>query len=406
MASLCRKNLLFSLLFVSLLYLLFFFLPPPPSLPHQYHRHHHFSLRSNLATPFPSPPRIAYFISGAAADGPRIFRLLQATYHLRNHYLLHLEGRASDEQREELARMVGSVRVFVAAENVNVIGRANSVREGGSTPLALVLHGAAVLLRYRRDWDWFVNLDAADYPLISQDDFLHILSFVPRDFNFIEHTSNTSWKEYQRIMEIIVDPGLYLSSKGRMFTGNKKRSLPNAYRFFTGSPYVILSRKFVEFSILGWDNLPRKLLMFLSNTKYSQRDYFQTLACNSKEFSKMVVNSDLRFIEWADPHLKEPQDLRLSDLERMLSSGAAFSGKFRANDPVLDEIDSLVLHRAPGTILPGGWCLGGRGRAGDPCQRWGDTNILQPGPAAKNFEKLLLRLLANTTNHSSQCVHW
>lgn len=296
--------------------------------------------------------------------------------------------------------MVASVPVFVDADNVNVIERANSVREEGPSSLALVLHGAAILLRSRRDWDWFVNLDASDYPLISQDDFLHVLSFAPRDFNFIEHTSNTSWKEYQRIMEVIVDPGLYLASKGRMFTGSKKRTLPNAYRFFTGSPHVILSRKLVEFAILGWDNLPRKLLLFFSNTKYSQGDYFQTLACNSKDFSKTVVNSNLRFTVYDD----DPRDLSVTDLEKMLSSGAAFAGNFRANDPVLDKIDSLVLHRTAGMILPGGWCLGGRGRGRDPCQLWGDMSILRPGPASKKFEKLLLSLMSNITFHSNQCV--
>ncbi|XP_057475765.1 beta-glucuronosyltransferase GlcAT14A-like [Actinidia eriantha] len=392
------RNLLFSLLPLSLLSLLLLFLPPPPTP--------NFSLSSILPPhPSPPPPKIAYFISGAAADGPRIFRLLQASYHPRNYYLLHLDRRASDEEREGIARLVGSVGVFVAADNVHVIERANLVRDEGSTPLALVLHGAAILLRAWRDWDWFVNLDASDYPLISQDDFLHILSYAPRDFNFIEHTSNTSRNEYQRIMEIVVDPGLYLISKGKMFTGNKKRTLPNAYRFFTGSPNVILSRKLVEFSILGWDNLPRKLLMFFSNTKYSHRDYFQTLACNAEEFSKTVVNSNLHFTDRNDPHTEEPRDLLRSDLEKMLSSGAAFAGKFRANDPVLDKIDSLVLNRNPGMVLPGGWCLGRRGWGRDPCQLWGDVSVLRPGPTANSFAKLLQQLMANTTFQSNQCVH-
>ncbi|KAF5959467.1 hypothetical protein HYC85_000676 [Camellia sinensis] len=162
------KNLLFSLLFISLLSLLLFLLPPPPSS-HHHHHHHHFSLPSSTST-FPPPPKIAYFISGTDNDGGRIFRLLKAIYHPRNHYLLHLDRRSSKDQREELARMVASVPVFVDADNVNVIERANSVREEGPSSLALVLHGAAILLRSRRDWDWFVNLDASDYPLISQDE--------------------------------------------------------------------------------------------------------------------------------------------------------------------------------------------------------------------------------------------
>uniref|UniRef100_A0A5B7B493 Putative xylosyltransferase-like isoform X1 n=1 Tax=Davidia involucrata TaxID=16924 RepID=A0A5B7B493_DAVIN len=392
-----KQILIFSLFSISLLSLILLLLYSPPTL------HRHFFRASNLANPFPPLPKIAYFISGTGNDGPRITRLLLATYHPRNYYLLHLDHRASKEQRDQLASTVRSVEAFVAADNVRVIEKANWVNGEGSTPLALVLHGAAILLRCDKDWDWFVNLDASDYPLLPQDDFLHILSFVPRDFNFIEHTSNTSWKEYQRIMEIVVDPGLYLMSKGRMFMATKRRKPPNAYRFFTGSSHVILSRKLVEFFILGWDNLPRTLLLFFSNTKLSHRGYFQTLACNSKEFSNTVVNSNLRFVEWDEPRLKEPRNLGLSDLKKMMWSGAAFAGKFPPNDPVLDMIDLHVLHRSKNMISPGGWCLGKLEWDRDSCQQWGDPNILRPGPAAKKFEKLLMRLMVNTTFQSNIC---
>ncbi|CAL5398119.1 unnamed protein product [Camellia sinensis] len=338
-------------------------LPPPPpsssSSSSSSHHHHHFSLPSNLpssSTTFPPPPKIAYFISGTDDDGARFFRLLKAIYHPRNHYLLHLDGRSSKDQRDELARLVGSVPVFVDADNVNVIERANSVREERPSSLALVLHGGAIMWRSRRDWAGLL----ISVPRIT-------LSFLRTAFSRWEKPSihvatcadflHVLWKEYQRITEVIVDPGLYLVSKGRMFTGNKKRTL-NAYRFFTGSPPLILSRKLVEFAILRWDNLLRKLLLFFSNIKYSQGDYFQTHACNSKDFSKTVVNSNLRFTVYDD----DPRDLSVTDLKKMLSSGAAFAGNFCANDPVLDKIDSLVLHRTAGMILPGGCCLGGRGR--------------------------------------------
>ncbi|KAJ4971794.1 hypothetical protein NE237_004893 [Protea cynaroides] len=394
-------KLFFSLLLVSLISLHLFVLPTPraSSSPHS------FSRAAGLENPFPPPPRVAYFISGSEGDGPRILRLLHAVYHPRNQYLLHLDLRAPQRQRETLAVSVQSVQVFVAADNVNVVGEADSVSYEGSTPIASLLHGAAILLRFSKHWDWFVNLGASDYPLIPQDDFLHVLSFVPKDFNFIQHTSNIGWKEYQRIISVVVDPGLYLASKGTIFVGNKKRILPTAYRFFTGSPYVILSRKFIEFSIMGLDNLPRTLLMFFSNIKSSHQGYFQTLACNSEAFYKTVVNSDLHFIAWDNPPGKEPRNLRMSDLNKMLGSGAPFAGSFHPNDPLLDRIDSFVLDRKLDRTTPGGWCIGRHGRGRDPCQFWGDINILRPGPAAKRFEKLLLRLMANTTFWSNLCAH-
>jgi len=39
----------------------------------------------------------------------------------------------------------------------------------GSSGLAGTLRAAAVLLRLHADWDWFLTLNAADYPLVTQD---------------------------------------------------------------------------------------------------------------------------------------------------------------------------------------------------------------------------------------------
>ncbi|KAJ9684166.1 hypothetical protein PVL29_016587 [Vitis rotundifolia] len=392
-------HLLVSLLSLSVLIFLLFFLPPPPPPTTTLTLHRHFP-----SNPLPPPPKLAYFISGTHGDSPRLLRLLRALYHPNNQYLLHLDRRATPQERVELSASVGSVAVFAAAENVNVVGNADAVNLDGSTPIASLLRGAAILLRYCSDWDWFVNLEASDYPLISQDDLLHILSFVPRDFNFIEHTSNIGWNEYHRIIQIVVDPGLYLASKRGIFVGTKRRVLPRQFRFFTGSPQVILSRKLVKFSILGWDNFPRTLLLFFANIKSSHRGYFQTLACNAREFSNTVMNSNLRYMAWDNPPGKEPRNPRVSDLKKMLGSGAAFAGNFAPNDhEVLDLIDSVVLHRRQGMISPGGWCVGRRDRGRDPCQHWGDINILRPGHAAERFEKLLLRVMANSTLRSNQC---
>ncbi|KAL3523774.1 hypothetical protein ACH5RR_016608 [Cinchona calisaya] len=394
MSILMKQILLFSLLPISLLSLLLLF-----RLPNHHHHIQHDPF-SPLSNPFPPPPKIAYFISGTNNDGPRIFRLLQATYHPRNYYLLHLDRFASDKQRDQLARMVTSVQIFVVGGNVNVIEKSNPVNEEGSSPLALNLHAAAILLRWRKDWDWFVNLAASDYPLIPQDDFLHILSFLPRELNFIEHETNITMKDYQRIMEVIVDPRLYLQSAGRMFMGDRKRSMPNAFRFFTGSPHVILSHKLVEFVVLGWESFPRTLLLYFTNTRYSHKSYFQTLAGNS-EFSHTVINSNLRFTNVDAPSAEDHQSKRPMDFKRMLGSGAAFAGNFPVDDPIMDIIDSVLLNRGKGMVAPGAWCLGRTWGGRVSCSEWGDINILRPGPAAKRFEILLLNIIGSTSFRSS-----
>ncbi|CAN1218771.1 Beta-glucuronosyltransferase GlcAT14C [Linum perenne] len=127
------------------------------------------SFSSRIRPSDPSPPSIAYLISGSKGDSNRILRLLFATYHPKNHYLLHLDLSASASERDRLALSVDSVPVFRAAQNVDVIGKPDFTYQRGSSPVSATLHGASLLLKLSNNWDWFVSLGAADYPLVTQD---------------------------------------------------------------------------------------------------------------------------------------------------------------------------------------------------------------------------------------------
>lgn len=143
----------------------------------------------------PPPPKLAYLISGTKGDGRRMQRLLRALYHPHNYYLLHLDLEAPMRERAELVWHVKKQLVYEEVMNVFVIGKSNLVTYRGPTMVAATLHGAAILLRKAKDWDWFINLSASDYPLVTQDDLLHVFSYLPKDLNFIEHTSALGWKE-------------------------------------------------------------------------------------------------------------------------------------------------------------------------------------------------------------------
>ncbi|CAN0926632.1 Beta-glucuronosyltransferase GlcAT14C [Linum grandiflorum] len=156
-----------------------------------------FSSGVDLGDPLKLPklPRFAYLISGTKGEVGQVKRLLQAAYHPRNYYLLHLDLEASDAERVELAKYVKSAALIRTFGNVMVIGKADLVTYRGPTMIASTLHGIAVLLKMDLDWDWFVNLSSSDYPLMPQDDILHMFSYLPRDLNFLEHTSSIGWKE-------------------------------------------------------------------------------------------------------------------------------------------------------------------------------------------------------------------
>lgn len=89
------------------------------------------------------------------------------------------------------------------------------------------------------------------------------------------------------------------------------------------------------------------------------------------------------------------------DFGKMLTSGAAFAGNFPVDDPIMDEIDSVLLNRGNGNVVPGAWCLGWAWSGRVSCSEWGDFDILRPGPAARRFEKLLLNLMKSTSFGSS-----
>ncbi|GER34802.1 Core-2/I-branching beta-1,6-N-acetylglucosaminyltransferase family protein [Striga asiatica] len=370
----------------------------------------------------PPAPSLAYFISGSAKDSGRVVRLLHAIYHPRNHYLLHLDTSASQADRDALAVTVQSVPIFKAAQNVHVIGKASNVLSGGPSDLSSTLHGASVLLHLSANWDWFINLSAADYPLITQDalflarvvyfltylhlclhylfspnDLLHVLSYLPKDLNFVNYTGYIGWRESRKLKPIVVDQALFLAENSEMFFATQKRPLPDAYRLFTGSSSAILSRKFIEYCIMGTDNLPRTLLMYLSNTPTSSSVYFPTVLCNTPRFNRTTFNLSLRHLSLDSR--QRPRFLNSTDFDSVIESGNAFAGPFHPDDPILYHLDRVILGRDSGKTVPGGWCLGESRE--DRCNIWGDADVLRPGPGATRLEARFVRALSSETG---RCV--
>ncbi|KAI5072446.1 hypothetical protein GOP47_0012552 [Adiantum capillus-veneris] len=362
-----------------------------------------FAKQSSLSIGMPIPPRFAYLISGAKGDLNSMKRLLLAVYHPRNHYLLHLDLEAPARERVELANFVQQFCTYQQDGNVHVVGKANLITYKGSTMIASTLHGAAILLRYSKHWDWFINLSATDYPLVTQDDLLHVFSFLPKDLNFIEHTSNLGWREFQRAKPLIIDPGLFMNKKADVFWITQRRPLPKAFKLFIGSAWMILTRNFMEYCVVGWDNLPRTLLMYYANFVSSPEGYFHTVLCNTREFRNTTVNDDLHYVLWDSPPKQHPITLRAEHFDNMTASGAAFARKFKADDPVLDRIDKELLGRKKDHVTPGGWCIG-TNLWGDPCAGIGDPNILRPGVGYKRLEALVRRQLSAEVFRSKQCA--
>ncbi|KAJ3703317.1 hypothetical protein LUZ61_007022 [Rhynchospora tenuis] len=352
--------------------------------------------------PAPPPiPRLAYLISGSKGDLDKLWRTLHALYHPRNYYVVHLDLESPLPERSELVSRVGNSSIFKQMKNVYVIRKANLVTYRGPTMVANTLHACAILLKKKKNWDWFINLSASDYPLMAQDDILHVFSSLPRNVNFVEYTSKLGWKAGQRGKPIIVDPGLYMTNKQDIYWAGPERELPTAFTLFTGSAWVALTRDFVEYCVWGWDNLPRTLLMYYTNFLSSPEGYFQTVICNAPKFSQTVANHDLHFISWDNPPKQHPHSLTMEDKEKMILSKAPFARKFKHNESVLDAIDAELLGRnmnETSSFVPGGWCKGT-----PTCSEVGDIAHLTPGPGAQRLVQLMDKIVRSKTFHENQC---
>jgi len=345
-------------------------------------------------------PRFAYLVSGSKGDLESLWRTLRALYHPRNQYIVHLDLESPVDERSELASRISNDPMYSKAGNVYMITKANLVTYTGPTMVANTLHACAILLKRTPDWDWFINLSASDYPLVTQDDLIHTFSTLDRNLNFIEHTSSLGWKYKKRAMPLIIDPGLYMLNKSNVLLVRPNRSLPSAFKLFTGSAWMALSHAFVEYIIYGWDNLPRTLLMYYTNFVSSPEGYFHTVICNVPEFSKTAVNHDLHYIAWDKPPRQHPRMLSQRDMGKMISSGSAFGRKFRRNDTVLDKIDKELLIRInEDGFTPGGWC-GGK----PECSVVEDVARIRPSSGAVRLKELVDRLVTEAKLGKNQCV--
>ncbi|KAJ7976441.1 beta-glucuronosyltransferase GlcAT14A-like [Quillaja saponaria] len=348
------------------------------------------------------PVAFAYLISASKGDSPKLKRLLQVLYHPGNYYLIHMDSGAPDAEHKDLAEYVAGDPVFGQFGNVWVVQKPNLVTYRGPTMLSTTLHAIAILLRTCQ-WDWFINLSASDYPLVTQDDMIQAFSGLPRRTNFIQHTSRLGWKLNKRGKPIVIDPGLYSLNKSEIWWVIKQRSLPTSFKLYTGSAWTILSRSFAEYCIVGWENLPRTLLLYYTNFVSSPEGYFQTVICNSEDYKNTTANHDLHYITWDTPPKQHPRSLGLRDYRKMVLSSRPFARKFKKSDRVLDKIDRELLKRRHGQFSYGGWCAQSRRHSACTSFKSEKLGVLSPGSGSRRLSNLLTRILSERNFHKQQC---
>ncbi|KEH28600.1 putative glucuronosyltransferase [Medicago truncatula] len=349
------------------------------------------------------PPVFAYWIFGTKGESKKMMRLLKAIYHPRNQHLLQLDDCSSDSERMDLALYIKSHMVFEEFGNVNVVGKSYAINKMGSSSLSASLHAASLLLKVNSDWDWFFTLSASDYPLMTQDDILHAFTSLPKNLNFIHYTNKTLRNEQRNMNQIVVDPSLHEEKSSSLYFAVEARDTPDAFKIFRGSPWMILTRSFMEYCVNGWDNLPRKLLMFFSNVAYPMETYFHTVLCNSHEFKNTTVDNNLIF-SFFDIDPSEYQLLDMSHYDTMMETGAVFARPFGEGDLVLEKIDDLVLNRTLNGFVQGEWCSSSNLEINKTTNLVsGNIDVVKPGMFGIKLRTLLGEIVNSGRYRDCQC---
>lgn len=176
---------------------------------------------------------------------------------------------------------------------------------------------------------------------------------------------------------------------------------------------MVLTRGFLEHCVNGWDNLPRKLLMYFNNVDVPLESYFQTVLCNTPEFQNTtLVNNNLRYTI-QNTNIKE--DYRARNMSRnhpLMASEAIFARPFKEDDPELQEIDEKLLNRDPDRVVPGKWCTEtglinetapSSNSSEEFCSIWRDIDAVQPRAQGIKLQEFFSRVLEEKKLANSLC---
>jgi beta-glucuronosyltransferase len=96
-----------------------------------------------------------------------------AIYHPWNCYLVRLD---LESERRDFVDFLYEDKVLNDFDSVRLLEGVGPVSSKGPTEVAVL--GIAILLREFKDWNWFINLSASDYPLLPQDGTCPLLALI------------------------------------------------------------------------------------------------------------------------------------------------------------------------------------------------------------------------------------
>ncbi|MBK7339193.1 MAG: glycosyl transferase [Saprospiraceae bacterium] len=266
---------------------------------------------------------IAYFI--LVHRFPEQFkRLFKALYHPENHYLIHLDKKASIEIYDDIKDFLTDFPSTYILESENVVW-------GGYSMVQAELNGMNYLLKLNLEWDFFINLSGQDYPLKSQK--------IIR-----EYLTKNKGNNFLKIADQLVVRPETMNRIENHFTetadGFSEITYKRAYLKdvvpYIGGQWMILTRQCCEFICNSGE--AKKFEDYYKNTLIADESFFQTVLMNTS-FDGVLINDDKRAIIWIpDGDIKlRPKTFTEDDVKFLLEGNNLFARKFD------DNIDSNII---------------------------------------------------------------
>lgn len=324
--------------------------------------------------------RIAYFIQVSEPTIDLLPRLLRTLHNARDVYAVHFDGKISNTTRLAAVERIRAESAY--NDNVFVMHSEIITYRGVSMLLntisairylrALSIHGDPAK---RVTWDYFINLSAADYPLLTPHTIGKLLG-REEGLNFFSFANRSNWAKMaeNRLSQIWFDDALslhnhdqddrsHITSTHSLHTNtlppqsvqNELTRLPvrnplvdrRGFEVSYAEAWMILSKAFCDF-ILDSD-LAQKLLISFGFAADSSEHYFATVAWNAPEFHRSIVPHSFRVIIWKHEGVKSGQHPFYIDEQRNTSyifkpilqnTRLFFTRKFHVpNSPLMDWVD-------------------------------------------------------------------
>lgn len=298
-----------------------------------------------------TPANIAYFIRVSKRSIYHLPRLLRRIYHSENSYALHFD---TDVDPVFVTHAIKNIRTD-PNYNPNIFFLPTDlITPRGVSVLLNTIAAINMLMEKGRSWDYFINLDATDYPLVSAQTQRQLLGLYP-SLNFFNLMPGRSWHSIAKggMSQVWYDESLAFHKKpvaGSLQKLNAHNPLIDDLnlKVCSADMSMILSREFCQY-VLEADT-PRKLLIAMSYGMDSSRKFFSTLAWNHVTFVSTIVPYSVRLSARNDSKVSNGGDEGLMDTEdgegQMKSweivqeSHSFFAGRFGKPDSnVMQRVD-------------------------------------------------------------------